>query len=204
MKLFDHIAVVSLGNEIGRQRMSVLDPHLKEHGIEYVKFEAIENENGVVGLLQSMKELFTSCIKMGIRNILVLEDDSNFRVPFWPFIEQVWPQVPSDYQCLFLACTLMSRPTRISDNILRIESSYCTNAIVYTLDAMKAILPLIEKYPTTAYDVTLMKHLQPEEKCYCTYPQMCYQRSGYSSIEKKEMDWESYQSHAFNTYTKGI
>lgn len=204
MKHFDHIAVVSLDNEIGHQRMSVLDPHLKEHGIEYTKFVAIENENGVIGLLKSMKELFTSCIQMGFKNALVLEDDSNFKVPFWPFIEEIWSQVPNDYHCLFLACTLMSRPERISPNILRISSSYCTNAIVYSREAMKLILPMIEANMTTAYDIILMKNLQPDGKCFATYPQMCFQRSGYSSIEKKVMDWESYQSHAFNTYTKGV
>lgn len=204
MKYFDWVFVVSLDNDIGRQRMSVLDPHLKEQGIVYEKWIATENENGVVGLLQTMLALFKSCILSGLNNVLILEDDSEFVVDFWSFIKEVWPQVPEEYHCLFLACTLMSRPERVSNNLLRIGSSYCTSAIVYTLEAMKLIVPMIEKNPTQAYDITLMKNLQPDGKCFATYPQMCYQRAGYSSIEKKEMDWRSYQSHAFNTYTKGI
>src|SRR5882762_11111608 len=166
MKYFDKIFVVSLPNEVGRKRMEVLAPHLQyEQGINYDLWEATEDENGVVGLLKSMHRLFTFCIEKGFETVLVLEDDSVFKVSFWDFIREVRPQVPNNYHCLFLACTLMSRPTRISQNILRIEASYCTNAIIYTLEAMKDILPLIEKYPTTAYDVTLMKHLQPEGKC---------------------------------------
>lgn len=204
MKYFDQIFVISLNNDIGRQRMAVLDPHLKEQKIEYTVWTATEHENGIIGLLCSMHGLFTWCIQNGYENVLVLEDDSVFKVPFTPFIQEVYPQLPKNYHCLFLACTLMSRPERISDNLLRIGSSYCTNAIVYTREAMKLILPMIEKNPTQAYDITLMKNLQTEGKCYATYPMMCFQRKGYSSIEKTEMDWESYQVHAFNTYTKGI
>jgi GR25 family glycosyltransferase involved in LPS biosynthesis len=204
MKCFDQIVVISLPNDVGRERMDILEPHLRDQGIEYMKFDATENENGVVGLLQTMKELFTILVEHGINNVLILEDDSEFVVNFNDFIDEIWPQVPKDYHCLFLACTLMSRPVRVSDNILRIGSSYCTNAIVYTLEAMKLILPALEKHPTQAYDITLMQGIQQEGKCYCTFPQMCYQREGYSSIEKRSMNWKSYQTQAFNTYTKGL
>lgn len=204
MKYFDKIFVVSLDNEVGRNRMETTGLHLQAHVISYYLWKATEDENGVVGLLKSMHALFTRCIQQGYENVLVLEDDTEFVVKFWPFIEEIWPQLPKDYHCLFLACTLMNRPERVSDNILRIQSSYCTNAIVYTKEAMELILPMIEKNPTQAYDVTLMKNLQPDGKCYATYPMMCFQRTGYSSIEKKEMDWKSYQVHAFNTYTKGL
>jgi len=179
-------------------------PHMEEQGIEYELWEATENANGVVGLLQSMHRLFTHCIEQGFETVLVFEDDSNVKVSFWDFIREVLPQLPAKYHCLFLACTLMSRPERISANLLRIGSSYCTNAIVYTLEAMKLILPMIEANPTQAYDITLMKNLQTNGLCFATYPQMCFQRKGYSSIEKKDMDWELYQTQAFAMHTHNI
>ena len=184
--------------------MEVTGPHLEEQNISYKLFEATENENGVVGLVQSMHELFTRCIEAGYETVLVLEDDTVFKVSFWDFIREIWQQVPANYHCLFLACTLTSRPQRISANILRIGTSYCTNAIVYSLEAMKLILPMIEKNPTQAYDITLMKELQGFGRCFATYPQMCFQRKGYSSIEKTEMDWEDYQTTAFAMYTHNI
>lgn len=204
MKYFDRIFVLSLDNNIGHERFSKLVPHFNEQEIDFELWGAIEDENGVVGLLKSMHNLFSHCLRQDYKNVLVLEDDSVFKVPFWPFMDEVWPQLPSDYHCLFLACTLLTRPERVSSNILRIGSSYCTNAIVYTNEAMRLILPMIEKSPTQAYDITLMKNLQPYERCYATFPQMCFQRAGYSSIEKREMDWESYQTQAFATYTNGI
>lgn len=204
MKYFDNIFVISLDNEIGRQRMEVLGPHFEEHGIKYEVWDGTEHENGVIGLLKSMHELFTYCILKEKNNVLVFEDDNNFLLPFWPAMDEIWPQVPKDYHCLFLSCNLLSRPERVSENILRILSSYSTNAIVYSPEAMKLILPLIESNPTLAFDIILMKFIQPENRCYCTLPMLSNQRPGYSSIEKREIDWSAYQAQSFATYTQGI
>lgn len=204
MKYFDWVFVVSLDNDTGRQRMSILDPHLKEQGIVYEKWIATENENGVVGLLQTMLALFKSCIISELNNVLVLEDDNHFLLPVVAAMDGIWPQVPKDYHCLFLSCNLLSRPERVSENILRIGSSYSTNAIVYSLEAMKLIVPLIEQYPTTAFDITLMKHIQTLGCSYCTYPMLSNQRPGYSSIEKREINWAEYQAQSFAMFTKGI
>jgi hypothetical protein len=205
MKHFDKIFVISLPNEVGRQRMKVILPHLKEEGIDFLVWVGTERENGVVGLLNSMHGLLTHCIEKGFENTMILEDDNRFLIPAVPFLDEVWPQVPKDYHCLFLSCNLLSRPERVSQNILRIRSSYSTNAIVYSLEAMKLILPLIEANPTQAFDITLMKGLQqPYNKCFCTIPMLSEQRPGYSSIEKKEINWAEYQQQSFKMFTHNI
>lgn len=205
MKYFDKIFVISLPNKVGEDRMKVMRVHMKDHGIEYVRWTATEDANGVVGLLITMKRLLAFCISKGYKNTMILEDDNQFLIPAIPFLDEVWPQVPTDYHCLFLSCNLLARPKRISTNILQISSSYSTNAIVYSLEAMKLILPLIEANPTTAYDITLMKGLQQQyNKCYCTIPMLSNQRPGYSSIEGRFIDWSAYQAQSFRTYTHNI
>jgi hypothetical protein len=69
---------------------------------------------------------------------------------------------------------------------------------------MKLILRMLEHHPMQAYDITLMKELQPIGLCLATYPQMCFQRAGYSSIEKREIDWSEYKSQSFRMYTHNI
>lgn len=206
MKYFDKIFVVSLPNEVGRKRMEALDQHhlSPEQGIAYELWVATEDENGVIGLLKTMHNILLHCIEKGYNSALILEDDNKFLLPFWDAIDEIWPQVPKNYHCLFLSCNLLSRPERVSKNILRIRSSYSTNAIVYSLEAMKLIVPLIQKYPTTAYDILLMQHIQPLNKTYCTYPMLSNQRAGYSSIEKREIDWSEYQAQSFRMYTNNI
>jgi hypothetical protein len=204
LKYFDQIFVISLPNEVGDQRKKVLHSHMVEHGIEYTVWTGTELENGVVGLLCSMHGLLTWCIQNKMENVLICEDDNSWLIPFWPAMDEIWPQVPKEYHCLFLSCNLLSRPERVSQNILRIRSSYSTNAIVYSLEAMKLIMPLIRSNLTTAYDILLMKHIQPLGKTYCTIPMLSNQRAGYSSIEKKEIDWAEYQSQSFRMYTHNI
>lgn len=181
-----------------------MEPHLKEHGVEYEIWEGREHENGVVGLLSAMYYLFHFAIRFNWNNIVVLEDDNRWLVPFWPAMDEIWPQLPKDYHCLFLSCNLLSRPDRVSNNILRLRSSYSTNAIVYSLEAMKLIVLLISEHYTTAYDILLMKHIQPLGKSYCTYPMLSNQRPGYSSIEKKDIDWATYQAQSFAMHTHNI
>lgn len=204
LKYFDQIFVVSLPNEVGKKRVEVMGPHLKDNGIVYALWPAYENENGVVGLLTTMLDIFFHCEVNKLNNVLILEDDNHFLVPFWPAMDEIWQQVPKDYHCLFLSCNLLSRPERVSTNILRIRSSYSTNAIVYSLEAMKLILPLIKANPTTAYDILLMKHIQPLGKSYCTIPMLSSQRPGYSSIEKREIDWSIYQAESFRMHTHNL
>jgi len=46
-----------------------------------------------------------------------------------------------------------------------------------------------------------MSGLQPLGKCYCTYPMLCLQRPGYSSIEKGEKDWGKTATFTYNAHT---
>lgn len=203
MEIFNKIFLINLDNEIGRERLAVCDEHLKEQGIEYERWVAVEKENGAHGLLATMKELFEYCVLSGFTNVLVLEDDAKMLLPFWPFVKEIWPQLPADYHCLFLGCNLLSKPVRHSANILRIRSSYATHAICYSLEGMKLILKLFEEPEVVPYDIVLMKGLQYLGKSYCTFPMLCIQREGYSSIEKRVIDWGknclfTYHAHTYN------
>jgi GR25 family glycosyltransferase involved in LPS biosynthesis len=183
-------------------RLAVADEHLKECGIEYERFPAIKHDNGAHGLLDSMDKIFKDCIEKEYKNVLILEDDNFFVIPPVPFLNEILPQLPDDYHCLYLGVNLLQRPVRHSANILRIRSGYATNAILYSLEAMKLILPLITKQPILPYDILLMKEMQQVyHKCYCTYPNLCLQRAGYSDIEKKEIDWGKMCSFTYNSHT---
>lgn len=185
-----------------KDRLEISHNALEKEGIEYELFVATKNEDGVVGLLQTMKRLFTEVLKTDIQNFIVLEDDFKFLLPPNGFLNILVDQLPSDYHCLFLGCNLLSRPMRVSENLLKIGSSYCTQAIGYNRKVIELILPLLEN--VLAYDIQLMKFIQPLDHCYCTYPMMCIQLPGYSSIEKGEKDWASFQSVTYATHTKGI
>lgn len=199
-ELFTHVFLINLPEM--RERLLKSDKMLYDAGIEYTLWNATKDENGIKGLLLSMKSLFTHILTTDIQNFIVLEDDCNFLLPINDFLNLLVEQLPKNYDMLLLGCTLMGIPTRHSDNLLKIDASYCTQAIGYSRQVVERILPLLDH--VEPYDIKLMKNIQTQGRCYCTFPMMCEQWPGYSSIEKKEMDWPSYQRITYASYTKGI
>lgn len=176
--------------------------YLAENNIPYTLVKAIYNEHGVIGLLQTMKQIFQNVLSGPNKNIMILEDDFRFVLPFDNFMNLILSQLPADYHCLYLGCNLLNQPERYSDNLLRIQSSYTTHAIVYSREAIELILPMLDQ--VLAYDIILMKSIQPLRKCYCTYPMFCFQHEGYSSIDKQWRNWEKLSAETYAMNTKRI
>lgn len=195
------IFVISLPRR--EDRRILIEEQLKRFNIDYEIWWAVgHHEKGVVGLLHSIKNLFEYCLSKNMDNVLVLEDDCDFIIDPLPFLKTVLPQLPYDYHCLYLGLNLTTPPTRISDNLLRINTAYSTHAILYSKEAMELVLTLINN--EDPYDIQLMQKLQPKGKCYATLPMIATQRTSYSDIDKVERNWGQVMNMTFTTYTKNI
>jgi len=186
-------------------RLEEMDCHLKEHGMEYERFPAIKDDNGIKGLILTMVELFKVILERGYKNVLILEDDAKFLVPkSIPFLNEVLPQLPQDYYCFHLGCNLIAAPRRISTNILKIDKAYATHAIVYSREAIELILPLLLRDEIVPYDILLMNSIQIYGKSYCTMPMLATQRESYSDIEKSVPVWGQLMATTFAMHTKPL
>lgn len=202
MKSFDDIDEVYVINLPDRNdRREMIDKELSRYGMQYTLFEAVKNDNGILGLLDSMKKLFTEAISKNQSNIMVLEDDVKFLAPPIEFLNTVLPQLPSRYHCFHLGVNLIEPPLRYSENVLLIKRAYATHAIIYSREAIEKILVLLETH-ITAYDIILMNNLQGQKRCYCTYPVLATQQPGYSDIEKRWIDWNALMITHFNLNTR--
>lgn len=199
---FDEVYVVSLPER--QDRRDTIKCELEEQGINFVFFDAIKHDNGVVGLVRSMIKLFTEALEKKQKNILVLEDDTTFLFSALPFLKETLPQLPQDYLTFHLGLNLLTHPERISNNILRVNQSYSTHSIAYSEEAMRLILDYIKPHETLAYDIFIRDHIQPFRKSYCTIPMLCTQRTGFSDIEGKEIDWAKLMSMTFAMHTKKL
>jgi hypothetical protein len=137
------------------ERLETSHKFLLDNGIEYTRWEATKDDNGVKGLILTMKALFIfilTCTE--IENVLIFEDDCKCLLPFNDFMNILVEQLPEDYHCLYLGCNLIARPERYSENLLKISASYCTQAIGYSRKAIEIILPLLDY--VEPYDIKLM------------------------------------------------
>jgi GR25 family glycosyltransferase involved in LPS biosynthesis len=204
MNPFSKIFVVNLDNEIGQERLGVITNHFAGHQIEFERFKATEMKRGAWGLLWTMKRLFVKCVTENLDNVLVFEDDASLQAPFWPFIDDVWPQLPKEYHALYLGINLLSQPDRVSQNILKVRSAYATHAIVYSLTGIRLALQALDSLENNTclpYDIVLMRELQSRGQCYCTIPQLALQRIGFSSIEGGQKDWATTSNFTFRAHT---
>lgn len=197
----DEVYVINLPERADRREL--IDKELSQYGVAYTLVEAVKNDNGILGLLDSMKKLFSESISKGQSNIMVLEDDATFLAPPIEFLNTVLTQLPQDYHCFYLGANLINTPERYSENILKIRSAYATHAIIYSRAAIDIIMSLLDNH-ITAYDIILMNNLQGHGKCYCTYPLLATQQPGYSNIEKRIMDWSALMFTHFNLNTRNI
>lgn len=186
-----------------KDRLELANAELKSHGIEYTLFEATKNENGVLGLLDTMIRLFDEAISEGHEHILVFEDDVKLLCPFTPFMETVLPQLHTDYHTFYLGLNLLTTPKKISENILLIDQAYSSHAILYSRSGMILTLAALNR-ERTPYDILLRDHIQVLKKSFCSFPMLATQRISFSSIENKVIDWGQLMATTFSMHTKNL
>ncbi len=203
MNLVDKVFVVNLDER--PDRLMAMDYQLNKQGIEYERFAATKNDNGIAGLLITMKRLFTESLEKGYKNIIVFEDDAEFMIPnVVAFFNHVVTQLPADFHCFHFGINLLSTPERISQNILRIDEAFSSHAIMYSSEGIRLILPLLDLHPITPYDIILRREVQIYKRCYATFPMICTQSDGFSNIEKKITYWKNTMATTYSMHTKNI
>lgn len=199
---FDEVYVVSLNDR--PERRILIKNELDGFNIPFTWFDAIRDENGIKGLLLSMKKLFHEILDKGQQMVIIMEDDCAFLLNAKLFLKEVLPQFPTSYHLMYLGLNLLTQPLRLSDNILKVRQAYSTHAIIYTREAIELILPIIDTDNPVPYDILLMKNIQGLEQSYCTFPMLATQRKGFSDIERKEIDWGKLMATTFAMHTKRL
>ena len=86
-------------------------------------------------------------------------------------------------------------------NLLKMNQCRSTHAQAYSLEAMKQIVSY--EWTGIPIDQLIEERLQPQGKCFCTYPLLVTQRNGYSDIDKKEVNMH-YIEDRFEQHTKHL
>lgn len=185
-----------------RDRQDVVAQEFYKYGIKYTWWKAIKNENGRLGLIETMKELFAKALNSYYDHILVFEDDAKFIVNPHTYLHKCLEQLPSDFHLFYLGCNIAKEPVRVSTNILQTKDAYSSHAILYSREGIKLIMQQIEQ--ATVYDMFLVKKIQSQGKCFCSYPLICSQQNSYSDIEKKVVDYTKFLEKRYFEKTRNV
>lgn len=201
---FDKIFVVSLPDCKATRLINVLH-EFNKYGIDVEYFDATLNiESGAVGLRDTMIRLFRHCLENGFSKILIFEDDVEFINDINYYMPLCLEQLPANFDLFYLGAYVVKPfKARHSENILKLNGALTTHAVAYSKKVMQKILPLMEKHSMssrdkTTVDMLLMNKVVCLGNSYISYPLLAKQRSGYSEIEKREVNYDKYIEDQYN------
>lgn len=203
----DKIFIISL-EERKEDRLMPLLFKLHELGFEnYTVCRAIKNKNGALGLIETIKKLFTECVEQGLENILVFEDDVSFITDnIKDKINVCLSQAPEDFDCIYLGCNLWQNVVfNYSPNLIQLYDAYGLQSVIYSRKAMAKIIEAIDNMKAfVPLDVLIQNRLMAHAKCFCSYPALTSQIVSYSNIQNKVQDWGKVLHDRFIEKTKHL
>jgi len=165
---------------------------------KYSRFNAIRSDPGWLGCTQS----HLMALRESIAPVMILEDDCLF-LESWDVVLQAIRQLPRNWDALWLGGTLMKAQKRYSENLFHADEILCAHAIIFkTNRIIDYVIHNFDSYQTDmrkTIDVFYAYDVQQKFNCFITYPLVATQRSGYSDIEKQNVNYtqivELYKAH---------
>ena len=143
---------------------------------------------GCLGCLKSHTEVCKIALKRQYKNILILEDDTEFIQDFNKLYEYS-NQIQNNYDMLYLTGSHLGTKQEITTNIIKINGTHTTGSYLITEKAMKYFVNNIDAY-SKEIDVFFAKDLQEKFDCYCIIPHITKQRDGYSDIQQINVSYK--------------
>lgn len=181
-------------------RMVEFQKNIFPFGVE--RFNAIKTDPGWVGCTNSQLTI----LKQQKEFPFIIFEDDCLMLHTWNAVENSIKQLPPDWDALYLGATLMQPIERYSENLFRLKNAFCAHVIIY--NSWRMVQYVLDNYEeffrnSTArntLDVFYAYDVQEKFNCFITDPIAATQRSGYSDIENREVDYTQIIEH-FNIYT---
>lgn len=187
-EMFPLIYCINLKNR--PDRWDKVQKEFKKIGIISERFDAIENkENPVYGCSESHIEILTHAEKQN-KNVLIFEDDVEFINVNNNEIEKAVQELSkTEWEIFFLGGNILRPAFQISKHLARLSQCYSAHAYGINANFITFLKDAAIKKRNYPIDVIYGDLIVPNIRAYITIPMFAIQSSGYSNIEKKEMDY---------------
>ena len=187
-EFFDKVVVINLDRRT--DRMQKLVPQLKELGIKYERFSAVDGKKldidpivaGLRSHLQVMKQIAG-------QRVLILEDDAHFVEDFNEKFEKVMQTLPEDWDIFYLGA-LVPKDVGLIKMVNRHwgiqvlttgSQAYCINP-----NRLEYFISKLEDY--NSYIDIGLRNFAKDLKAYIAQPNLVTQFPSYSDLRLKEVN----------------
>lgn len=158
-------------------------------GIEVERFEAVKDNNPVIGCWQShINSLKYAFDKKS--NIFIFEDDVEFKTNLEKIDLSVKDLIRQHWTMFYLGGNILRPFFKVTENLARLSHCQSTHAYGVPYDALHPLIMFLEGNPGVNVDVLYADVIVPNNPCYISVPMSAIQRTSYSDIEKKDMTYE--------------
>jgi GR25 family glycosyltransferase involved in LPS biosynthesis len=187
-EFFDKVVVINLDRRT--DRMEILDAQLKELGIEYERFSAVDGKEldispiiaGTMSHVQVLK-------KYQDQKILVLEDDALFVDDFNEKFEEVMQTIPADWDIFYLGALLPKNTGKVTPvNEHWTRQVFTTGSQAYCINRAR-VNYFIENLDGYEWYIDIGLRVFAEKyNAYITQPNLVTQFPSYSDLRLEEVN----------------
>jgi GR25 family glycosyltransferase involved in LPS biosynthesis len=141
---------------------------------------------GAYGCLRSHLQVVLEARRLGVRNVLIFEDDVVFDDHLEKRFSDSIEQLPPDWDMLVFGALHKDEPIKISDNFARITQAYSTYAYVLRDTMFDDFIELNRKSEQELDNNSFI--LQQRFKCYCFMPHLAWVETDYSDAQQRLVD----------------
>jgi GR25 family glycosyltransferase involved in LPS biosynthesis len=187
---FDRVAVINLDRRT--DRLAFFESQAKDLGIDFVRYSAIDAQafgiSPMTACTRSHHKVLTDAAADGVRRLLVLEDDAEFRKNFNQDFARLSSVLPDDWQMFYLGANT-HLPVDIGiEGLRKSGGALTTHAYGAKAEIFDTLIQASssEKYPIDLAYSDLHKQLQ----VYVCWPSLIGQTASFSDIENRPVDYK--------------
>jgi hypothetical protein len=222
---FEKVYCINLSSRVDRWDNCL--KQFSKFGVSNIqRFEAIKynhpklsaKANAHIGCVLSHCNIIKEAKLKNYSNILVLEDDFLFLKEPYEFevkLKKSLNELPSNWDLFYLGSYFVKgygyEPIeRYSDNLVKVNTGFCTHSLAYSSRGMDKILKSLklnseldilnysEEYESIAW--YLVREFQYENNCFASDELLSSQMPGFSDIEGKFLDYFKYLSSSYSEF----
>lgn len=172
------------------------------HGLNVERFNAIDGKEfkkqytappGNCGCNLSHFLIIQTAFYMGLDAIMVFEDDVVLRENFTDMMDTCLADLPENWDLLMLAGSHKIKPTPVTDNIFKVNKSFCSHAYIMRSTVFELVLKRLKCFDQPLD--CIFTELQQSHQVYVTNPPMVWQTAGFSIIEGRYMNYDHLQTN---------
>lgn len=155
----------------------------------YVHPPHLEGANaGAIGGNLSFMSMINTAKILGWKNFFVFEDDVAFHDNFNAMWEEIYPQIPKDWDLIYLGGNHFAHmPAELTENVYRVFYTVCLHAVAINHTMYDRIIEQLYKIdrPTD----NNIAELHQYSLSVVTKPHLAWQRAGYSNIQTSDQHY---------------